>query len=191
MAEMSPGSPHAAYDRYMRNQRRLGAWLRSVGGVAFYVFAVLMALVLAWLTVAGIVDLGQPRQWGTFTQTDCEPRPRGGCRPVGIWVRDDGQLVKRDVYLDGWPDESGSTRASYQPDAIISDESNSVVHAEGLTGAGPWVAGATLIWWVSYVIHRAASWGDIRIGSRRPRPRTAPSPRREFRESRAQREDRD
>ena len=191
MAETSAESPHAGYDRYMLQQRRIGRWWRAGGRVLFYLVAAAMTLMLACLTVASIADLAQPRQWGTFTQTDCEPRPRGGCREVGTWIGDDGTLIKRDVYLDGWTEEGGSTRASYQPDAIISDESNNIVHTAGLTGIGPWIVGAILIWWVGYALYKAVSWGHVRIPSRRRRPHIRHSPRREHRESLAQREDRD
>ena len=169
----------------------MGAWWGAVGRIIFYLVAAAIGAGLASLTVASIVDLGQPRQWGTFTETDCEPTLRGGCRSIGTWVSDDKTLFKHDVYLDGRPDEGGSARASYQPDAILSDESNNIVHAAGLTGMGPWVSGAVLIGWGGYVLYKAMSWGDIRTASRQRRRHTGGSLRREYRESLAQREDRD
>ncbi|WP_301114419.1 hypothetical protein [Microbacterium sp.] len=172
MTETPAPSPHAAYDRHMARQRRWGAWWRRFGQIVSYIVGGGLAVVLAALLIASVIDLGQPRIWGTFTQTDCEPRPRGGCRPVGTWVSDDEAIVKHDVYLDGWTDETGTTRASYQPTAIISDESNNIVHTPGLTGVGPWLTGAALLCFVGHMLFKAASWGDITLPrSRRPHAR--------------------
>lgn len=166
VTESRAPSPHAAYDRYTERQRRWGVWWRRFGQLAFYVIGSGLSLVLAVLFVAGVLDLGQTRIWGTFTQTDREPRPRGGCRPVGTWVSDDGNIVKRDIYLDGWADGTGTTPASYQPTAVISDESNNIVHAPMWTGGGAWLTGLVLLGWVGYVLFKAASWGDITVPSR-------------------------
>ncbi|MGU3643417.1 hypothetical protein ACLBXX_00495 [Microbacterium sp. C23T] len=178
MTETRAPDPHAAYDLYMERQRRWGARWRRLGQVLGYVLGGCLAVIVAALFVASVLDLAQPRIWGTFTQTDCEPRPRGDCRPVGTWVSDDGDIVKREVYLDGWTDDTGTTRASYQPTAIISDESNNIVHTPGLTGVGPWLSGALLLGWVGYMLFKAASWGDITLPScRRWRGRRRPATR--------------
>ncbi|WP_141933416.1 hypothetical protein [Microbacterium sp. SLBN-146] len=175
MTESRVPSPHAEYDRYMERQNRRRAWWRRFGQLAFYVIGSGLALVFAALLVAGVLDLGQPRIWGTFTQTDCEPRWRGGCRPVGTWVSDDGNIVKSGVYLDGWTDDTGTARAGYQPTAIISDEANNIVHTPMWTGAGAWLTGLVLLWCVGYMLFKAASWGDITLPSRRRARRQAQS----------------
>ncbi|WP_144782971.1 hypothetical protein [Microbacterium sp. BH-3-3-3] len=138
----------------------------------------LTTVALVLLLAASIADPGQPLIWGTFTETGCEPRPRGGCRPVGTWTSDDGSLVQYDVYLDGWMDENGTTRASYQPTAILGGES--IVHTPALTGAGPWIIGALLPWWVGRMF-----WADARSALvRRRRGRgTRISPRWDYRRS--------
>lgn len=190
---MGAPDPHSAYDRRMARQRRWEERLRRLGRIVFYLIALVLTVGIAVLLVVAVIDLRQPRIWGTFTQTDCEPRPRGGCRPVGTWVSDDGGIIKGDIYLDGWTDGAGITRASYQPDAIISDESNNVVHASELTGAGPWTMGLFLIGWVGYVLYQAAAWGDVPMLSRRrhrpvssaAEPLTRGSLRRNRRRSRA------
>lgn len=166
-AEDGESSPHAAYDRYWRRVGRGTAILRRVGQFAFYLIALALASILMFLFVASVIDLAQPTRWGTFTQTDCEPRLRGGCRPVGTWVSEDATEVRRGVYLDGWVGSDGTTRAGYRQDGIISDETNNIVHAPGLTAAGPWVSGGILIWWVGYSIYKSVQWGDIRLPSRR------------------------
>lgn len=190
MVEPTPTNPHAEYDRYMARSRRRGTWWRRFGQIAGYIIGGALAVVLALITVVGVIDLGQPRIWGTFHQTDCEPKARGGCRPLGIWVSDDGATVKRDVYLDGWTDDDGAVRASYQPTAVISDESNNIVHAEGMTGLGPVISGALLVGWVGYMLFKAVSWGDIRLHIRRRQvdvyANERLSPRREFRRRRTE-----
>jgi len=184
--------PHAAYDRDMARRERWTAWWRRLGQITAYVIGVVLAAALAVILVVSIIDLGQPRIWGTFTQTDCETRPRGGCRPLGVWVSDDRAIVVRDVYLNGWIDDNGTTRASYQPVTLLSGESNDIVDTPLFTGAGPWITGAVLPWWVGYMLYKAASWGDIRLPSTRGdrarrRPRTGPngraSLRRDYRRS--------
>ncbi|MEV7756411.1 hypothetical protein AB0O16_01635 [Microbacterium sp. NPDC089180] len=156
-----------------------------------YAFGGLLAAVLLLLLIATVIDLGQPRMWGTFTQTDCEQRPRGGCRPIGMWVSDDGRTILHDVFLDGWPGDGGITRASYQPTALLGTD---VVHVPTLSGIGPWVIGGFLLWWVGYVLVKAAAWGDLTVprswvlpGRRRPRGPAGVSPRRAYREALAER----
>lgn len=173
MREPDPTSPHAEYDQYVARSERRAAWWRRAGRIAFYVFGAALALIFAWLTVAATIDLGEPRYWGTYTQTDCEPRVRGGCRSVGVWVSDDRSIVKSDVYLDGWPNPDGGVRASYQPTGVINDERNNVVHAEELTGLGPFAAGLGLIGWTGYVLSRAVKWGDLQVAQFGPRRRRA------------------
>lgn len=187
--------PHAAYDRFMTRQSRWAAWWRRFGQIAFYVLGGVLAVTFAVLLVVGVIDLGQPKIWGTFTQTDCEPRPRGGCRPIGTWVSDDRDVVRHEVYLDGWAEGSGTVRASYQPTAILGGESADIVHTAMFTGAGPWITGAALLCWVGYVLYKAASWGDIpvprsrrrgargRSHARRTGSATGASLRREYRRS--------
>lgn len=166
-------SPHAEYDRWIARRERWGAWWRRFGQIAFYVVGGILAIAFAALLVASLIDLGQPRIWGTFTQAGCEERFRGGCRPYGTWVSDDGTIVLHDVDLDGGTDESGTARASYQPTALLGHD---VVHVPLLSGIGPWLIGGTLIGWVGYILHKAGSWGDL------PRPRSrrlgGPGPRR-------------
>lgn len=155
--------PHAAYDRDMARRKRWAGWWRRLGQVTAYVIGLVLAVALAVLLVVSVIDLGKPRIWGTFTETGCETRPRGGCRPLGVWVSDDRAIVVRDVYLNGWTEEDGTTRASYQPVTLLSGESNDVVDTPLFTGAGPWVIGVMLLWWVGYMLYKAASWGDIRL----------------------------
>jgi hypothetical protein len=151
-------SPHAEYDRWIAGRERRGSRWRRLGQIAFYVVGGILAVVLAALLTANIIDLGQPRIWGTFTQTGCEERPRYGCRPFGTWVSDDGSLHEQRVYLNGWTDDRGQTRASFQPTALIGDD---VVNVPVLTGVWPWINGPLMVWWVGYVLYKAAGWGDI------------------------------
>lgn len=109
-------SPHYAYDQYWARHNRRISVLRSVGHVLGYVVGLSLAVALAALFVASVIDVAQPKVWGTFTERDCEPQPRGTCRPIGSWVSDDGSMTKRDVYLDGWADAGGTTPASYRPE---------------------------------------------------------------------------
>lgn len=175
MREPDPTSPHAEYDRNVARSERRAAWWRRAGRITFYILGVVLALLLAGITAAGTIDLGQPRYWGTFTQTDCEPRTKGGCRSIGVWISDDRTIVKTDVYLDTWPNDDGTTRASYQPTALISGEANNVVQAEATTGFAPLVTGIAFIVWVIIVLGYAALWGDIEIAE--PQRRRRPSPR--------------
>lgn len=159
-----PPSPHAEYDRWIERRERWGAWWRRFGQIAFYVVGGILAMAFAALLVASLIDSAQPRIWGTFTQTGCEERFRGGCRPFGTWVSDDETIVLHDVYLDGWTDESGTARAGYQPTALVGSD---IVRVPFLSGFGPWLIGGILVWSVGYALYKAASWGDLpRPGSR-------------------------
>ncbi|MBB3157160.1 hypothetical protein FHS07_000844 [Microbacterium proteolyticum] len=180
----TPATPHAAYDRDIARRERWGDWWRGFGRVASALIVGALAVVLVVLLVISVLDLRQPVIWGTFTQTDCEPRPRGGCRAIGTWVSDDGDLVRHDVYLDGWPEDDGTSRASYQPTAILGGESADIVHSSLLTGVAPWVIGALLLWGLCHVLGvdvrrlLARARRRSRAGSSAP-----PSLRREYRRS--------
>ena len=177
-------SPHAEYDRWIARRERWGAWWRRFGQIAFCVFGGIMAVAFAALLVASLIDLGQPRIWGTFTQTGCEDAGRRGCRPYGTWVSDDRTTTLPDVYLDGWTDGSGPVRASYQPTALLGDD---IVHVPLFSGTMPLLVGGILLWWVGYILYKAASFGDIRlprgwVGGRGPaRPQGALGIRGSFR----------
>lgn len=191
MTETRAPAPHAD-DVPRVAQRRWGVRWRRIGQLGFYAFTVAFAALLAVLLVVGVLDNAEPRIWGTFIQTDCWSGWRGGCRPLGTWISDDGDIIKHAVYLDGWPDGTGTARASYRPTGILVNDS--IVHTAELTYAGPWIIGAILLFLVGYALYRAASWGDIVIPSRRRRRRgrgrrtaqltgstTRSSPRRRYR----------
>lgn len=147
----------------MSRQRRSGTWRRR-GHIAFYVAGGLLTIALAAFLIVSLIDLGKPLSWGTFTQTDCTPQLRGGCRPTGMWISDDRAAILHDVALDGWTDDTGSARAAYRPTALLGD---GIVHVAALSTAGPWVTGVFLIGWVGYMLYRAASWGDLALPRRR------------------------
>lgn len=182
--ETSASSPHAAYDRYIARMKRWGDGLRGFGRVATALILGVLAVVLVALLVVSVLDLRQPVIWGTFTQTDCEPRPRGGCRAIGTWVSDDGTIVRRGVALDGWPEDDGTSRAGYQPTAILGGESADIVHAPLFVGAGPWILGAVLLWGLCHVLGADARSVLARARRRSRAGSTAPaSLRREYRRS--------
>lgn len=156
-------SPHAEYDRWIARRERWGAWWRRFGQIAFYVVGGILAIAFVALLVASLIDLGQPRIWGTFTQTGCEERFRGGCRPYGTWVSDDRTIVEPRVYLNGGTDDFGRARAAFQPTALLGDD---VVNVPLFVGAIPVLIGALSIGWVGYILYKAGSWGDL------PRPRS-------------------
>ena len=73
----------------------------------FYVVVAVVFAVSVGLGVAGAKDAidKQPVVWGTFTQERCEPATVGthrNCRSLGDSVSDDGSIVKKGIYLDGW-----------------------------------------------------------------------------------------
>ena len=150
--------PHAAYDRFMERQRRWGARWRRFGQIVFYVVTGVLAVALAALLIASLIDLGRPRIWGTFTQVGCEERRRAGCRPFGTWISDDGTIVEQHVYLNGWTDSTGRTRAAFRPGALLGEN---VVDVPVLTGAMPVLLIVVLVWLLVVALRRAASWGDI------------------------------
>lgn len=156
-------SPHAEYDRWIARRERWGAWVRRFGQIAFYVFGGIMTIAFAALLLVSVIDAGQPRIWGTFTQTGCEETGLRGCRPYGTWVSDDRTIVLHDVDLDGWTDDFGMARASYQPTALLGHD---MVHVPFLSGIGPWLLGGILIWWVGYILYKAASFRDIPVPRR-------------------------
>ena len=174
----SVASPHDEYDKWVKRQACRSEMLGRIGQILFYVFSTLITAAFALFLFANAVDLREPRIWGTFTQEDCEPKPRGGCRPIGTWVSDDGSIVKRDVYLDGGTGPTGTTPASYQPTGIINDETNNIVHVPLLAGAGVWLCVALLLGWVAYTLYKAYEWGHLvvtrekRAGGRRHQRRS-------------------
>ncbi|MBN9194645.1 MAG: hypothetical protein J0I44_00975 [Microbacterium sp.] len=177
MSAPDASSPHAAYDRYVaRQERRVGWWVRA-GHIAAYVTFGLLSIAAAALLIATIIDLHQPRVWGTFTMQSCEQTARHGCRPLGVWRSDDGAIVKHDIYLDGGVGPDGTSRASYQPEGIINDDSNNVVHVPAFSAAGPLVAGGLLFGTVGYILYKAWTWGHIpirrRVQGRSPNGRRA------------------
>ena len=97
------------------------------------IFAVVTAALLvvsATLAIGGTLSADESVVWGTFRQTDCEPKPRGGCRSVGVWMSDDRTIRKIDVYLDGSPNSDGTVRAAYRPHGFNNDNENNIVHVE-------------------------------------------------------------
>ncbi|MFS3127969.1 hypothetical protein ACLM5J_06155 [Nocardioides sp. Bht2] len=105
--------------------------------------------------IVGIVELGRPVHWGTFTEesTDC---PSGleknrGCTRTGRWVSDDGTIVKENIKLDGTVDPGESVRAGYRPGGAWDD--TNTVHTEHWVNGGAWVpflglvGTALLTWW--------------------------------------------
>lgn len=128
-------SPHAEYDRWIARRERWGAWWRRFGQIAFYVVGGILAIAFAALLVASLIDLGQPRIWGTFTQAGCEERFRGGCRPYGTWVSDDGTGETCPAHAAGGsadPDPGDAKEHSASADlsgASIGSRSNTT-HAE-------------------------------------------------------------
>ena len=159
MATPSP-HPHAAYDRFMERQRRAGERWRRFGQIVFSLVAGVLAVAIAAILIASLIDLGQPRVSGTFTQVGCEERPRGGCRPFGTWISDDGTIVEHHVYLNGWTDSTGRARSTFQPGALLGEN---VVDVPGLTGAMPMLLSVVLVWLLVIALRRAASWGDIAL----------------------------
>ncbi len=123
----------------------------------------LLAALVA-LTIVSTADLRQPVYWGTFTESDCEPKSRGGCRSIGIWVSDDQTIVKEQIYLDGWVEADGTVRAAYRPTGIISDESNNIVHTALWIGAGPWVCLFAMGVLIFRVLAQASDLGALERG---------------------------
>lgn len=151
-------SPHAEYDRWIARRERWGARFALFGRTVFAIVAVVLTVALVVLLIVTLIDVAQPRVWGTFTQTGCEASARRGCRPFGTWASDDRTIVWSHVYLNGWTDGSGRTRAAYQPTAILGSD---VVNAPVFTFAGPVLTGFLLVWWGVVVLRTAASWGYI------------------------------
>lgn len=112
--------------------------LRTIGRVAFTaLFGILIAVTVV-LGIGGIVSLGEPVHWGTFTEERCD-RARFGCRSIGTWVSDDGTIRVEEVQLDGAPEPDGTQRAAYRPTGFNNDADNAIVHAEPWATLGPWM----------------------------------------------------
>lgn len=151
-------------------------WSRSVRQLAAVIFVGLLSLVLLFLTVMTIVDLREPTVWGTFVEEGCENPPGISryprvCRPYGEWRSDDGSITRDRIYLDGWSDEDGTTRTSFQPSGINNDDDNNIVHSELMTTFAPWFVilffGGVLAW----LGMRLQMWRYSRSARIRPRKR--------------------
>lgn len=114
------------------------------------VFGILM-LIMVVLGIGGIVSLGEPVHWGTFTEERCE-RARFGCRSFGTWVSDDGTIRVEEVQLDGAPEPDGTQRAAYRPTGFNNDADNAIVHAEPWATLGPWMP------WIFVVVFGGVFW---------------------------------
>lgn len=145
------------------------------------VFIGLLSLVSILLAVITVIDLREPVIWGTFEQEGCESksalsRARQSCRPYGEWRSDDGSIVEERIYLDGFPDRDGSTRAGFRPTGINNDDDNDIVHVEVTTAIGPWFAiafaGGVVVWWG----WRVQMWRYSTSTRFRPRQTASPDP---------------
>lgn len=126
--------------RERRGPRPTPGWpvIRTIGRIGFTaLFGILIAIMVV-LGVGGIASLGEPVHWGTFTEERCE-RARFGCRPIGTWVSDSGDLRVDEVQLDGTVGPDGTARASYRPTGFNNDADNAIVHAEPWATWGPWM----------------------------------------------------
>jgi hypothetical protein len=121
----------------------------AVRGLFLLVMGVVL-VVSAVLGVWGILSVGEPILWVTFTQERCEPA-RYGCQSIGIWVSDDGTIRKHDVALDGTPGPDGNVRASYRPTGFNNDDQKNIVHVQGWASGFvwvPWLLFAAIVWTV-------------------------------------------
>jgi hypothetical protein len=147
--------------REATGRRRRPSLVRTIGRIAFTaIFGILIAVGVV-LGVGGLVSLGEPVHWGTFTEERCE-RARFGCRPIGTWVSDSGDLRVDEVQLDGSVGPEGTARASYRPTGFNNDADNAIVHAEPWATLGPWMP------WILVVV-----FGGV-LGSQWWRWRTTP-----------------
>ncbi|WZH37672.1 MAG: hypothetical protein PIR02_03170 [Microbacterium enclense] len=142
------------------NSGRWSAWGSRAGRIAISIALSALAVALTALLIASLIDLGQPQIWGTFTQTGCEKRPRGGCRPYGTWVSDDDLIVKEHVYLNGGTDGFGRARAAFRPNALLGSD---VVDVAAVTGAMPLLIGVALAGCLVSLQRAAASWEYLRL----------------------------
>ena len=126
---------------------RVWGAVRATGHATFYLIMGAVFVVFIVIGVAEVLDRDRPTYWGTFTEksTTCDPGPRGGGTQTGIWVSDDGTIVKVGIILDGSVEPGRSVRASYQPGGLMGDDENNIVHTAFWSKAGlwfPWVAAA-------------------------------------------------
>ncbi|HEY9266084.1 MAG TPA: hypothetical protein VIP82_15695 [Microbacterium sp.] len=111
------------------------------------------------LGVGGMVSANEPVVWGTFTQQDCEPKGRGGCRSIGVWVSDDSTIRKENIYLDGWPpDPDGSVRAGYRPHGFNNDDENNIVHVAATAHGWIWAPWILTAYLAGVIVHYAIKW---------------------------------
>lgn len=133
-AELRHRSADGGHDPRRRRSRVVRTIVRiAVSGV----FGALVAIMVV-LGVGGLVSVGEPVHWGTFTEERCE-RARFGCRSIGTWVSDSGELRADGVQLDGAVGPDGTARASYRPTGFNNDADNAIVHAEPWASWGPWM----------------------------------------------------
>jgi hypothetical protein len=122
------------------------------------------------LGIGGVLSANDTVLWGTYTERDCEPKPRGGCRSIGVWISDDSSVRKEGIYLDGFTDTDGTVRAAYRPSGFNNDDENNIVHVETFAFAwiwAPWVLAATISGVIVYYLRK---W---RLLPRRPRTSAA------------------
>lgn len=123
--------------------RRGGGVARSVGrGIFVWLMVVLIGVGVA-LGVQESIDAAndEPVVWGTFRETECIWRGRGGCRSYGTWVSDNGDVVRDYVQLSGVPGPDRTVRAGFRPHGLRNSEDSGLVYTEPWVRAGPWAAG--------------------------------------------------
>jgi hypothetical protein len=133
-------------------------WIRAVGRALFYAIMGLLAALFLVMGVGGAVTASAPIYWGTFTEHDCQPQPRFGCRSIGSWESEDRTIQLQGVYLDGAPDTDGTVRASYRPTSFNSDADNNIVHVEAWSGGWLWAPWIGLLVIVGATVLQAFRW---------------------------------
>lgn len=142
--------------------RRWHAPVRIAGQALFMVVmgALLVCAVILGIDAASTAD--EPIVWGTFQETDCEQRAKGGCRSIGTWTSDDGTIRKTNVKLDGWPESDGSVRASYRPHGFLNDDENNIVHVEAFAYGWLWGPWAGVLFIIGVVVYYSRKWWPAR-----------------------------
>lgn len=114
---------------------------RSTGRTIVVVMVVVIGFT-AMIAVQETADVasGEPVVWGTFRETECIWRGRGGCRSHGTWTSDDSSIVWDGVQLSGTPGEDRTVRAGVRLQGLRGGEEAGLVYTERWIDAGPWAA---------------------------------------------------
>jgi hypothetical protein len=144
-------------DRIHSRPRFSQVALSVLHGIYYAIMGILFAVMLV-LGIGAAVDGVQRTYWGTFTQHSCELGARGSCEPVGTWVSDRGNIVKRQIQLDGFVGSDGTVRASYTPTGFNNDAENSIVHVAATTGGRFWVPWVAALLIAGLVVFQSRQW---------------------------------